>query len=367
MRDTTGRRPPERGTLFVAALLCALILLATAVLMLAMPDQERPEGRLPALANEHGIELGVAVAVNPLVHDRHYRSVVNENYTSVTAENAMKWQYVQPERHTFDWNGPDTVIDFAEDNDLNVRGHTLLWHNQLPTWLARGDWSPEELRQVMREHIHTFLDRYQGRVTSWDVINEPFQDGGPEMRQNLWYRVLGEDYIAQALTMAHQADPQAKLYINEFGIEGSGPKTDAMYELASSLLDQGVPLHGIGFQSHLVHGHVPQDMAQQMRRFTDLGLEVSVSELDVRIPEPPSDSALRQQADEYETVVRACLQVPRCVNVSVWGVSDQHSWVPEWFPGYTAALPFDDSYAPKPALHGIINAMSRRPGRSTPA
>ncbi len=352
-----------RGALLTAAALCAVILLVTAVLTLTLPAQPEPSGpgRLPQLAHQSDIDLGVAVAVNPLVHDSEYRSVVTEHYTSLTAENTMKWEYVQPQRHTFDWSGPDTVVDFAERNNLTVHGHTLLWHNQQPAWLAQGTWTPDELRQIIREHMQALMGRYQGRVTSWDIINEPFEDSGPRLRDNLWHQVLGEDYIAEALTTAHETDPQARLYINEFGIEGGGPKTDALYELVTTLLDRGVPLHGIGFQSHFIHGHVPDDLSRQLRRFTDLGLEVSISELDVRIPEPVPNGALQDQAREYAQVVQACLDVPRCVRVSVWGVSDQHSWIPEWFPGYTAALPFDDSYTPKPALNAMVQTLSRRP------
>ena len=352
--------------MFTAIALCVAAFLATALLSVDLPSGPPDEGELPSMARTHDIELGVAVAINPLVHDREYRSVITENYTSVTAENTMKWEHVQPQRHRFDWSGPDTVVGFAESNDLNIRGHTLLWHNQLPSWLAQGSWSRDELRQVMREHLRALLGRYRGDISAWDVINEPFEDTTPHLRENLWYRVLGPDYIAEALSMAHEFDPEAKLYINEFGIEGGGDKTDALYALVQDLLRRDVPLHGIGFQGHFVHGNVPEDLADHMRRFTDLGLEVSVTELDIRIPEPPREDALEEQADEYRRVVEACLDVPRCVNVTVWGVSDQHSWVPEWFPGYTDALPFDEDYDPKPALSGMAEALSRRPSQRRP-
>ncbi|WP_304592158.1 endo-1,4-beta-xylanase [Nocardiopsis sp. L17-MgMaSL7] len=340
--------------------MCVVVFLVVAVLALVLPGPgQEPSSELPALAGSHGIELGVAVAVNPLTHETEYRDVVTDHYTSVTAENTMKWQYVQPERGSFDWSGPDAVVGFAEDHGLSVRGHTLLWHNQLPAWLAQGSFDPDELREVMREHFGAVMGRYQGRVASWDVVNEPFEDGSPRLRENLWYQTLGEDYVAEALRAAHDADPGAKLYINEFGVEGSGAKADALYELASDLLDQGVPLHGIGFQGHFVHGNVPEDLAENMRRFADLGLDVEISELDVRIPEPASDEHLSAQADEYRHVLESCLAVSRCVGVTVWGVSDAHSWIPEWFPGYTAALPFDDDHAPKPALAGMVEALRR--------
>jgi len=357
-----GRTPTRRrGALPAAVALCAVIVVVTAVLIVTLPREESGGSELPALADAHGIGLGVAVAVNPLVHDDDYQNVVTGNYTSVTAENTMKWQYVQPERYEFDWSGPDAVVGFAGRNGLDVRGHTLLWHNQQPAWLSEGSWTEAELLEVMREHMDALMGRYQGRITTWDVINEPLVDGGPGLRENLWYQVLGEDYIAEALRMAHEVDPDARLYINEFGIEGAGDKADALHELVTGLLDRGVPLHGIGFQGHFVHGAVPEDMAEQMRRYSDLGLDVTVSELDVRIPEPAEPEQLEEQAREYQRVVEACLDVPTCVNVTVWGVSDHHSWIPDWFPGYTDALPFDDSYRPKPALGGMVQALERRP------
>ncbi|WP_017597683.1 endo-1,4-beta-xylanase [Nocardiopsis lucentensis] len=340
---------------------CATVSVVAAALAVALPEDGGPESGTPVLAAVHGVDLGVAVAVEPLRGDDEYRDVVTGNYTSVTAENTMKWEYVQPERGRFDWSGPDTVMDFAERGGLDVRGHTLLWHNQLPAWLEQGSFGPQELRQVMREHVGELVGRYEGRVTAWDVINEPFTDEGAELRENLWYGVLGEDYIAEALWVAHEADPEARLYINEFGIEGGGAKADALYALAEDLVDRGVPLHGIGFQSHFVHGQVPEDLASTMRRFTDLGLEVAVTELDVRVPEPVTDAELQAQAGEYRRVVESCLDVPGCVGVTVWGVGDGHSWIPEWFPGYTAATPFDEEYRPKPALEGIVEALSRRP------
>ncbi|OLT26405.1 1,4-beta-xylanase [Nocardiopsis sp. CNR-923] len=340
---------------------CSAVLVAAAVLAVALPEVGGRESEVPVLAAEHGVDMGVAVAVEPLLWDGDYRHVVTSTYTSVTAENTMKWDSVQPERGEFDWSGPDAVVDFAERNGLDVRGHTLLWHNQQPDWLSGGSFGPEELRRVMHEHVARLVGRYEGRIGAWDVINEPFADEGTELRDNLWYGVLGPDYIAEALWAAHEADPGARLYINEFGIEDGGPKADALYALARDLVERGAPLHGIGFQSHFVHGQVPEDLAGTMRRFTELGLEVAVTELDVRVPEPPTEEALADQAGEYRRVVEACLDVAGCVGVTVWGVGDGHSWIPEWFPGYTAATPFDEDYRPKPALDGIVEALARRP------
>lgn len=353
--------------------MCVVIFVVTAIVAVLLPRgtdvSETDAEHLPTLAGRHGLEMGTAVAINPLVHDDDYQRTITDNYTSVTAENTMKWQHVQPRRGEFDWSGPDTVVGFADDHDLTVRGHTLVWHNQLPSWVADDSWEADELREVLREHTEALMGRYQGRVSAWDVINEPFEDDGPELRENIWYSTLGEDYIAEALHLAHEVDPESDLYINEFDIEGGGEKTDALHELAQDLLDRDVPLHGIGFQSHFVHGQVPENLAEEMRRFTDLGLKVAVTEVDIRIPEPVTEENLAAQGQEYRHVVQTCVQVPRCVGVTTWGVADHHSWIPEWFPGFDSALPFDEDYVAKPARAGMVEALNRRrrAGRDTGA
>lgn len=347
------------------AALVVVLAVAAALVLVPWPDeQEHPhaEGNLRRLADARGMDLGVAVAVEPLAQDSTYQDVVSGNYTSMTAENTMKWSLVQPERGGFDFSGPDALVDFADEHGMSMRGHTLTWHNQLPGWLTEREWQEEELRQVLQEHTEALLGRYQGRMQAWDVINEPFEDDGPELRENLWLETMGEDYIAHALWTANAVDPEAELYINEFNVEGGGAKSDALYELASDLLERGVPLHGIGFQSHFVHGRVPDDLVQQMERFTDLGLDVAITELDVRIPEPVDRKQIEEQGQEYRQVVQACLEVERCPGVTVWGAADHHSWVPEWFPGTAEALPFDEHYVPKPARSGMVDALSRRPG-----
>ncbi|WP_036554169.1 endo-1,4-beta-xylanase [Nocardiopsis sp. CNT312] len=359
-RALRGRSPASAGAVALVVLCGAVALVVTAALVLAVPGQEHTEGDLPELASARGVDLGVAVAVAPLREDAAYREVVTGNYTSVSAENTMKWDSVQPRRGAFDWGGPDTVVDFAESNGLRMRGHTLLWHNQQPQWLSEGAYGADELREIVRSHTDALVGRYEGRIGAWDVINEPMADEGGAIRDNLWYRVLGENYIAEALWMAHEADPRARLYVNEFGIEGGGTKADAFYTLIADLMERGVPLHGIGFQSHFIVGQVPEDLAENMRRYTDLGLEVAVTELDVRIPEPVTDARLQEQARDYRRVVEACLEVEGCQGVTVWGVDDGHSWIPDWFPGYTAATPFDADYDAKPARAAMVEALARR-------
>ncbi|CAG6393034.1 endo-1,4-beta-xylanase [Actinacidiphila cocklensis] len=306
------------------------------------------------LAAARGIHLGTALAATRLTGTPG--SIAARQFDAVTPENEMKWESVEPERGTYDWAAGDAIVAFAKAHGMQVRGHNLVWHSQLPEWLTTGDFSDDELRAVMLKHVTDEVTHYKGRIAAWDVVNEPFTDDGG-YRAGLWYRRLGVSYIADAFRAAHAADPAAKLYLNDYGIEGIGPKSDAMYALATSLKQQGVPIDGVGFQAHFALGRVPADFRANLQRFAGLGLDVAVTELDVRMPTPPDAASLRQQADDYDAVLRACLAVARCRGVTVWGFSDATSWVPGAFHGQGAATPYDAHYRPKPAYDAIAAAL----------
>jgi endo-1,4-beta-xylanase len=243
---------------------------------------------------------------------------------------------------------------------MRVRGHNLVWHNQLPSWV--NNLPTNQVQSAMEAHITTEATHYKGKLYAWDVVNEPFNEDG-SLRQDVFYRAMGTGYIADALRTAHAADPNAKLYLNDYNIEGIGAKSNGMYSLAQSLLSQGVPLNGIGFESHFIVGQVPSSLLSNMQRFANLGLDVAVTELDDRIQLPTSSASLQQQANDYATVVKDCLAVSRCVGVSQWGVDDGHSWIPGTFPGYGAATLYDANYNPKPAYNATVTALS---GSATP-
>jgi endo-1,4-beta-xylanase len=242
---------------------------------------------------------------------------------------------------------------------MRVRGHNLVWHSQLPSWVSSLPAS--QVQSAMESHITTEVTHYKGEVYSWDVVNEPFNDDGT-LRQDVFYNAMGSGYIADALRTAHAADPNAKLYLNDYSIEGENAKSDAMYSLVQSLKSQGAPIDGVGLESHFILGQVPSSMLANMQRFAALGVDVAVTELDDRIQLPASSANLQQQATDYATVVSDCLQVSRCVGVSQWGVGDADSWIPGTFSGYGAATMFDQNYQPKPAYTAAQNALGGSSG-----
>lgn len=271
----------------------------------------------------------------------------------------MKWETVEPTQGHYDWSGGDAVVAFARAHGMRVRGHNLVWHNQLPGWLTSGTWTPAQLHALLVGHVTTEVRHYRGEIAQWDVVNEPLNEDGT-LRPSMWEATLGPSYIADAFRAAHAADPHAKLFINDYNIEGLGAKSDGMYHLVRSLKAQGVPIDGVGFQAHFVLGQVPSTMKANLRRFAALGLDVAVTELDVRMQLPVTDAKLAQQASDYAAVTDDCLAVRRCLGVTVWGFTDSDSWIPGWFTGYGAATPYDEDFRPKPAYYAIRAALRHR-------
>ncbi|MFJ6406472.1 endo-1,4-beta-xylanase [Streptomyces hydrogenans] len=335
-------------------LTAAAALLAAAALGLAGPASAA-DAPLRDLADARGIYLGTAVTGGKLTGG--YADTAAAQFGSVTPGNEMKWGSVEPVRGQFSWTGADRVVDFAEAHGQEVRGHTLVWHSQLPSWVENGTWTPDALRAVMTDHVTTEVSRYRGRVDHWDVVNEPLNEDGT-LRRSVFGATLGESYIGDAFRAARAADPAARLYVNDYSTDGLGAKSDGMYALVERLLAQGVPIDGVGFQAHLILGQVPSTLEANLRRFAELGVDVAITELDIRMPLPATDAKLAQQKADYAAVTRACLAVTRCAGLTVWGFTDSDSWIPDFFPGQGAATPYDENLNPKPAYAGIAEALA---------
>lgn len=309
------------------------------------------------LAEECGIYIGAAVE-RSLLDIPDYAYILKREFNILTTENALKFGPVHPQREAYSFSDADYIISFAERNGMKVRGHTLVWHQQLPSWVAQGNYSREEWISILREHIMTVVGRYKGRIYAWDVVNEAIADDGT-LRDTIWLRNIGPEYIEMAFRWAHEADPQAILFYNDYGAEGLNVKSNATYNLVKSLLEKGVPIHGVGLQMHLSLENPlnPQEVEANIKRLNDLGLEVHITEMDVRIRMPARWEDLIEQAKIYRDILRACLSVERCKAFVIWGFTDKYSWIPGHFSGYGAALIFDESYVPKPAYYFIAETL----------
>lgn len=329
-------------------ILAALVTALTSALPVAAADALRD------LAQAAGIRFGAAVDVETLNTDAAYAQLLAREFNLVTPENAMKFSVVHPERERYDFTQADALVAFAEAHAMQVNGHVLVWHQQLPDWLTQGQFSQEELKTILREHIQTLVTRYRGRVASWDVAAEAVGEDG-QSRDTFWSRGIGPDYLALAFRWAHEADPQARLRYNDYGGEGAGAKADGIYRLVADLRGQGVPIHGVGLQMHVSPDDAPpsKDVRANLQRLAALGLATHISEMDVMLPVPASRANLNKQALSYRDTLKLCLAQPQCRSFSTWGTTDRYSWIPEYFPGQGAALLFDADGRSKPAYDSV--------------
>jgi endo-1,4-beta-xylanase len=314
---------------------------------------------LRELAAERGITIGAAVSADPLRCDPAYPAALAHEFSTLTAENALKFGPVHPEPERYTFDDADAIVAFAREHDMGVRGHTLVWHEQLAAWVEEGSWTRDELLEVLHDHIETVVGRYRGSVDVWDVVNEAVTDAG-DLRDTVWLRTIGPEYIDLAFQWAHEADPDALLFYNDYGAEGINMKSDAIYALVKDMRERGVPVHGVGLQAHLSVGTPLQadELTQNIARLGDLGLQVHITELDVRLPGDDVALFLAGQAEVYRTIMDACLAADNCTSFVTWGVTDRYSWIPRQHPGYGSALLLDESYSPKPAYDALRDALA---------
>jgi endo-1,4-beta-xylanase len=320
-----------------------------------------PPPSLRELAAARDFWIGAAIG-DPFPNNAQYMSLLDREFNVIVAGNDMKFSYLQPNRGSFRWTRADAMVDFAEAKGMRIRGHTLVWHSayQLPNWLTSGNWSRAELVQILETHIATVVGRYKGRIYAWDVVNEAIDDQGRMRAESFWFQRLGRDYIEIAFRAAHAADPDALLFYNDYNLEWSHPKSDSAYALVADLQARGVPIHGVGFQGHMLLNFPSRDAFQgQMNRFAGLGVVLEITELDIRMTLPVTQSKLATQATRYREVFEICLQSPACDTVVLWGVHDGDSWIPSAFPGQGAALLFDEAFAPKPAYWAVHELLKR--------
>lgn len=250
------------------------------------------------LSEMRGTKIGAAVAIEPLRTEILYSMTLSREFNMLTPENAMKFRSLHPEPFRYDFSTADEIVAAAELHNMQVRGHSLVWHRQLPPWLTENAWTRKELIKILRKHIKAVVGHYRGRIVAWDVVNEAVAEDG-SLRDTFWLRGIGPDYIEMAFRWAHEADPKAMLFYNDYGGEGTGSKSDAIYTLVSRLVQRGVPIHGLGLQMHVStdRNPSPKEIAANMARMDRLGLEVHITELDVRLKAPATKGKPATQAE----------------------------------------------------------------------
>jgi len=304
-------------------------------------------------AEARGLLIG-SLADEMSLNDERFRPTLTREFNSLTGS-------LGP----IEGEDSDAIIKFASQNQMKVRGTALIWHGGIPDSLNSG-MSVGAFRSAMEKYIREVVGLYRGRVFAWDVVNEAVDSDG--LRKTVFLEKLGEGYVAEAFRLAHEADPDALLFYNDYDAEAAGglqkAKSDRVYELVKKLVADGVPVHGVGLQMHLfaVEYPKPEDIAANVRRLAALGLKVAISEMDVRIKDLPllMPERLEMQRRIYHDVIAACIREKGFVGITFWGFTDAHSWINEMGQGPDHPLLFDENCRPKPAYWGVMDALLGR-------
>jgi len=336
------------------------------------PSTAPSSNTLSGYGNLRNIKMGAAVKWSAVVAgEQDYINTLTREYNYVVAENEFKPKSISIKEGTIKFEIPDAFMAWAESKNMSIGAHTLVWHHNVPTWLETGGFSNSYVETWLENYIKTVVGRYKGRIDHWDVVNEPIKFSSPYTSASIntgsfWYQKIGPTVFEKAFRWAHEADPNAKLFVNEYSTEWDNAKTTALYNLVVDLKNKGVPIHGVGFQVHPNVIALPtyDQIYTSMKKFNDLGLDLAITEMDIAIPLPVNDTMLNQQAKTYGDVVRACRALPRCKEYTTWGFTDKYSWInsPNYAGGNSGAghgwaLPFDANYNKKPAYNAIIDAL----------
>ena len=313
----------------------------------------------------------IGVAVSPYSLTGAQSSLILKHFSSLTAENVMKPDPVHPEENRYYWDNADKIVNYAQTNRMLMRGHTLCWHKQTPAWMfkdAQGNpVSKEVLLARLKDHITQVVTRYKGKVYAWDVVNEAVDDDNSKfLRETEWLNICGEEYIAKAFQWAHEADPDAKLFYNDYNTENP-VKRDKIYRLIKQLLDTGVPIHGIGLQGHWnINNPTEKDLRDALEKYSSLGLKVQVTELDVSVytsdQKDPSDNVFtpdreQKQLEKYKMVFSVFRDYKNVITgVTFWNVSDRSSWLDNYPVRRRKNFPllFNQDLQPKKAYWEVV-------------
>lgn len=334
---------------------------------------------LAPLASQVGLRIGAAV------HDTEveaFAAAAGRDFNSMTPANALKWGnlLVGGKLGQYDFRAADALVELAQAKQTPVRGHALVWGrfagaghpSDLEDALATAPDPRARLEQLLREHIGTVLGHFRGRIRQWDVVNEPLDFREPKWDESVFYRTLGPEFVALAFRLAHEADPSLELVLNEQLWGYDNEHAEKFFEIVADLRRQGVPIDGVGLQSHVLLSVPSTDaLARYMRRFAELGLFVEITELDARARLFGDDeNPYAAQGRFFEALAAACANEPVCRGITVWGISDRFTWLDE-FPPFQWLKPndpllFDADSRRKPAYLGLVRALERAPRRVEP-
>lgn len=317
-----------------------------------------------SLYQKANFPIGVAINIDEFRDNPTHQNIAHKQFNSFTAENIFKAQYLHPEEGFFDWREADTLAYFCASNHKRLHGHTLIWHEQLPAWIMQYQGSQTVWEQMFKHHIQTIVLHFKGKVASWDVVNEAFNEDGT-LRNSIWKQHIGEHYIEKAFLYAEEADANVLLFYNDYNLESNPTKRNSVINYCNNLRQRGVKIDGIGLQMHvsIMFPSITQ-IAEAFQQVSHHTYKVHVSELDVSVNPlgkniTPTPQLFAEQADYAGKIVLQYKKIARHLQygITIWGISDKDSWIRSYFNREDYPLLYDDNYVPKPIYCKLFDVL----------
>jgi len=318
--------------------------------------------------------IGTAIKITTLSKDTILQKLQKNNFNSITSASDMKMNKIMPKEGIFYWKDVDSIVNYAQKNNQRVFGHNLIWHSSTPNWVQQKALKDSLwLGKFMKEYITTYVSRYKGKVAAWDVVNEGLESAGGAIRETMWYKAMGKDYIAKAFTYAHEADPNAILFYNDFNIERDTIKLNATLKLINNLRNEGVPISGIGFQMHIRMDIPDEVITYSLKKASETGLQIHLSEVDIifnkhddtrnggiQLYEKLTEKMKEAQARKYKNLIkmyRTIVPKEQQYGITFWDFTDRDTWINGFFNMKDWPTIYDENLKPKPAYFGVLEGL----------
>ncbi len=351
-----------------------LIVFVCVIMLFSFNSCKKSEQNNESLKDVASYPIGTAIRIKTLLSDQELQKLQTENFNSITSASDMKMNRILPSEGEYYWDRIDSIVAYAETNQQRLFGHNLIWHSSTPKWVVeKGEKDSIWLGDFMQQYIKTYVGRYKGKVAAWDVVNEAFESKGGNYRETFWYKKLGKTYIEKAFIYAHEADPDAVLFYNDFNIERDTVKLNAVLNMVNEFKAKGVPISGIGFQMHIRMDIPDEIIAYTLKKAAETGLQIHLSEVDIifnthndeRLGGIQNYSVLtdemkQAQAEKYKNLIKMYKEIvpkEQQFGITFWDFTDRDSWIKGFFNLKDWPSIYDDNLQPKPAYFGVLDGL----------
>ena len=351
----------------------SIFLITTVSLLLSCNSSIKKE-KIEGLKEHADFPIGTAIKITTLSKDTVLQNSQKSNFNSITSASDMKMNMIMPKEGVYSWKTIDNIVSYAKKNNQRLFGHNLIWHSSTPKWVQEKALKDSLwLGTFMKEYITKYVTRYKGKVAAWDVVNEGLESHGGNIRKTMWYNAIGKKYIAKAFQYAHEADPEAILFYNDFNIERDTLKLNSTLKMIKELKADGVPISGLGFQMHIRMDIPNEVIASSLKKAVKTGLQIHLSEVDIifnkhddtrnggiQVYQKLTQEMKEAQAKKYKNLIkmyRTIVPKEQQYGITFWDFTDRDTWINGFFNLKDWPTIYDENLKPKPAYFGVLEGL----------